>query len=240
MSSQSMYGLPQPFASEAIPAQRAEFIRKTYAHLGGAILAFVLLELAIFQTAIPDMVLRAISGGRYTWLLVMGGFMLVSWLASRWAQSEQSESMQYAGLGLYVVAEALIFIPILKIAQLMAPGGSLLTSAALVTLMLFTGLTVTVFATQKDFSFMGSILTIGGFIAMGVIICSAIFGFQLGVLFSGVMVLFAAGAILYDTSNVLHHYRVNQHVAASLALFASVALLFWYVLRLFMNLRSDD
>lgn len=235
-----MYGYPQPFAADAIPAQRAEFIRKTYAHLGGAILAFVLLELAIFQTAIPDMVVRAISGGRYTWLLVLGGFMLVSWLATRWAQSEQSEGMQYAGLGLYVVAEAIIFIPILKIAQLMTPGGSLLTSAALVTLMLFTGLTVTVFATQKDFSFMGSILTIGGFVAMGVIACSVLFGFQLGVLFSGVMVLFAAGAILYDTSNVLHHYRTNQHVAASLALFASVALLFWYILRLFMNMRSDD
>jgi uncharacterized protein len=240
MSSESLYNLPQPFAADALPAERAGFIRRTYTHLGGAILAFVLLELALFQTSIPQLVLQGLAGSRYSWLLVMGGFMVVSWLATRWAESGQSETMQYAGLGLYVFAQGLIFIPLLAIAQLMAPDGSLLTSAALLTLMLFTGLTVAVFATRKDFSFMGSILTVGGFVAMGVVVCSFIFGFQLGVLFSAVMVLFAAGAILYDTSNVLHHYRTNQHVAASLALFASVALLFWYVLRLFMNMRSDD
>jgi FtsH-binding integral membrane protein len=235
-----MYSLPQPFAAEAIPAERAGFIRRTYAHLGGAILAFVVLEFALFQTSIPNMVLRALSGSQYTWLLVMGAFMLVSWLATRWAESGQSQAMQYAGLGLYVVAQAIVFLPLLAVALLMTRDASLLTSAGLLTLMLFTGLTITVFATQKDFSFMGSILTIGGFVAMGVIACSILFGFKLGVLFSAVMVLFAAGAILYDTSNVLHHYRTNQHVAASLALFASVALLFWYVLRLFMNMRSDD
>jgi FtsH-binding integral membrane protein len=39
---------------------------------------------------------------------------------------------------------------------------------------------------------------------------------------------------------VLHHYRVGQHVAASLALFASVALLFWYILQLLMSLTSRD
>jgi uncharacterized protein len=238
MSFDSTYG-PQPYAANALPVARAEFIRRTYMHLGGAILAFVLLEFAIFQTSIPQMALQTLAGSRYSWLLVMGGFMLVSWLATRWAESGQSEGMQYAGLGLYVVAQAVMFVPLLAIATLMA-GGGVISSAALLTLMLFTGLTVTVFTTRKDFSFMGSILTIGGFIALGVVVCSAIFGFQLGVLFSAVMVLFAAGAILYDTSNVLHHYRTNQHVAASLALFASVALLFWYVLRLFMNLRSDD
>lgn len=81
-------------------------------------------------------------------------------------------------------------------------------------------------------SFLRSILMIGGFIALGVIVASIVFGFSLGMLFAAIMVLFAAGAILYDTSNVLHHYRTDQHVAASLALFASVALLFWYVRQL--------
>ena len=62
-----------------------------------------------------------------------------------------------------------------------------------------------------------------------------LFDFNLGNLFAGVMVAFAAAYILYYTSNILHHYRLDQHVAASLALFASVALLFWYILQLFMN-----
>jgi FtsH-binding integral membrane protein len=45
---------------------------------------------------------------------------------------------------------------------------------------------------------------------------------------------------MYDTSNVLHHYRTDQYVAASLALFASVAMLFFYVLRLVMAFSNRD
>jgi FtsH-binding integral membrane protein len=108
--------------------------------------------------------------------------------------------------------------------------------AGILTLLLFAGLTAVVFTTRKDFSFMGSILKIGGFIAIGLIVCGAIFGFELGLVFSGAMVLLAGGAILYDTSKILLHYRTDQHVGAALELFASVALLFWYVLRIVMSL----
>jgi FtsH-binding integral membrane protein len=38
----------------------------------------------------------------------------------------------------------------------------------------------------------------------------------------------------------MQHYRTTQHVAAALALFASVALLFWYMIRLFMELSGRD
>jgi FtsH-binding integral membrane protein len=79
-----------------------------------------------------------------------------------------------------------------------------------------------------------------GFAALGLVLCGWLFGFSLGLWFTGAMILFACGYILYDTSNVLHHYRIGQHVAASLALFASVALLFWYVLRLLMALSNRD
>jgi len=34
---------------------------------------------------------------------------------------------------------------------------------------------------------------------------------------------------------VLHHYRTDQHVAAALALFAAVALMFWFIVRIFMS-----
>ena len=70
------------------------------------------------------------------------------------------------------------------------------------------------------------------------IVAAVVLGFNLGLLFSALMIVFAAGAILYDTSNILHHYRTDQHVAAALSLFASIALLFWYVLRLLMRLRD--
>ena len=74
---------------------------------------------------------------------------------------------------------------------------------------------------------------------MAVVVVGMISGSTLGLWFSGLMVMLASGYILYDTSNVMLHYRTDQHVAASLALFASVALLFWYVLRIFMALREN-
>jgi FtsH-binding integral membrane protein len=83
-------------------------------------------------------------------------------------------------------------------------------------------------------------LSIAGFVALGLILCSAIFGFQLGVIFIGAMIALASGYILYETSNVLHHYRIGQHVAASLALFASVALMFWYMVQLLLSLTGRD
>jgi FtsH-binding integral membrane protein len=97
------------------------------------------------------------------------------------------------------------------------------------------GLTATVFLTKKDFSFLGPILTIGGFLILGFIFSGLIFGFGFGSIFAFVMVAFAGASILYNTSNLLYRYRTDQYVAASLSLFASVALLFWYVLQIMMG-----
>jgi FtsH-binding integral membrane protein len=121
----------------------------------------------------------------------------------------------------------------LFIARRMDP--EIIPTAAVATLGLFGALTLVVFVTRKDFSFMRSILMFGGVAAMGLIVCAILFNFSLGPIFTVAMIALACGYILYDTSNVLHHYRIGQHVAASLALFAAVALLFWYILRLFMS-----
>ncbi|UJR81240.1 Bax inhibitor-1 family protein [Sandaracinus amylolyticus] len=223
-------------AAQASVEDRAGFIFRTYVHLVGAIFAFVFLEAALFMTGIAQMVSETILGtGRLGWLVVLGGFIAVSWIADKWARSDAGQAMQYAGLGLYVVAEAVIFMPLLYLATLIDP--SAIPTAGLVTLVLFGGLTGIVFLTRHDFSFLRGILGVAALGAFGVIICSALFGFSLGVLFSGAMVVLAGGYILYYTSSVLHHYRVDQHVAAALALFSSVALLFWYVLRIFLASR---
>jgi len=224
------------FYAEA--SERAGFIRRTYAHLALAVVAFIAVEAFLLQLPIAGTIARAMTGG-FSWLIVLAAFMGVSWLAERWAQSDTSPQMQYLGLGLYVVAQAIIFLPLLYIAANYSSDG-VIPTAGLITGFLFAGLTATVFITRKDFSWMRSILAIGGFVALGVIAASIIFGFSLGIIFSAIMVVFASVAILYDTSQVLHHYRTDQHVAASLSLFASVALLFWYVLRIVMSLSSDD
>ncbi len=217
---------------------RAEFIRKTYLHLAFAILGFAGLEFVLLNTPVALTLTKLMIGTNYGWLMVLGAFMLVSWIANKWAMSSTSRNMQYAGLILYVFAESIIFVPLLFIANSYAPQA--IPSAAIITGLLFAGLTFTAFSTKKDFSFLGGMLRIGGFIALGFIIASILFGFQLGVLFSSVMILFAAGSILYNTSNIIHRYHPEQYVAAALSLFASVALLFWYVLQLLLRFSSSD
>ena len=215
---------------------RAQFITRTYVHLLGAILGFVALEYVFFTTGMAQAIFGLLTS--VSWLIVLGAFMVASWLASRMAESVESQAMQYVGLALLVTANAVIFVLPLAIAQANFPG--VIQSAALVTLVAFSGLTWFVFTTRKDFSFMGSVLAWIGIGALVLIAAGLIFGFELGVFFSVGMVIFAGAAILYDTSNVLHHYPEDRYVAASLQLFASVALMFWYVLRLFMAFGSDD
>ena len=230
------YGIPNGLTvAESAPSERAAFIRRTYAHLAGAILAFIGLEFFLISSGIGAMIAQAMLS--VSWLLVLGAFMGVSFLANWWANSSASRPMQYLGLGLYILADAIIFLPLLFVAQYSAGGGVIL-EAGIYTMALFAALTAIVFLSRKDFSFLGPILMIGGFLALGFIAASLLFGFSLGSVFALVMVAFAAGAILYDTSNIIHHYRTDQHVSASLSLFSSVALLFWYILRIFVSSRD--
>jgi FtsH-binding integral membrane protein len=221
--------------AESAPADRAAFIRRTYIHLAGAILAFLGLEFFLIASGVGAVIAQTMLS--VSWLLVLGAFMGVSFLANWWANSSASRPMQYLGLGLYIAAQAVIFLPLLYYANYTAGGGVIL-EAGIYTMALFAALTAIVFLSRRDFSFLGPILMIGGFLALGFIATSLLFGFSLGSVFALVMVAFAAGAILYDTSNILHHYRTDQHVAASLSLFASVALMFWYILRIFTSSRD--
>ena len=222
--------------AQARPNERAQFIRRTYTHLAGAVAAFIAVEYLLFMTGIAGAITELLAGSRFVWLAILGGFALLGWFARSLIARAKSGEQQYLGLGLYVVGEAVIFAPILYIAAYFTTG-DVLPTAAILTLLLFAGLTTIAFTTKTDFSFLRGILTIGGFVALGLIVCSAIFGFTLGLIFSAAMVVFASAAILYDTSKIMHHYSTDQHVSAALELFASVALLFWYVLRIVMAMR---
>jgi len=230
----STQSLHQRLAAGELDSQsRGAFVSKTYAHLFGAVSAFILIEMFLFKTGLAETIANALLG--VSWLIVLGGFVVVSWFARGAAHNATSKVAQYAALAGYVVAESIIFVPLLYIANRVAPGA--ITSAAAVTFLAFAALTTIVFVTAKDFSFLRGILCWGGIVALVLIVAGVIFGFQLGTYFSVAMVALAGASILYDTSNVLHHYSEDRYVAASLELFASVALMLWYVLRLFMSRR---
>ncbi len=212
--------------------EQAEFYRKTYLHVAFAILAFMLVE-TLLLTIVPDNLIMMMVGNKFGWLFILGLFWLGSSMSDKLVFAETKEK-QYMGLGLYVLLEAIIFLPLIYIATATA-GTVVITQAALITLFMFGGLTAVVFLTKTDFSFLRTAITVGGFISLGLIAAGALFGFNLGLWFSVGMVVLASGSILYQTSQVKDQFGTQQYVGAALQLFASVMLLFWYILRILMS-----
>jgi len=221
--------------SQLATDERVAFYKKTYAHVAGGVLVFIFFEWLLLQSdTIVDFALSMTQGWR--WLIMLGGFMFITNYAEGMALKTKDKNKQYLAFALYILAEAFIFVPLIYIAAYyMESGPEILNQAAIVTLALFSGLTAVVFVTKRDFSFLKTGLTIGFFIALGLIVAGSIFGFNLGLWFSGAMCLLAAGAILYQTSNLVNKYAVDEYIPASLGLFASLMLLFWYVLSIFMS-----
>jgi len=227
-------------AAQAPLSARAAFVRNTYAHVGGAVLAFVGLEALLFATGAAEAILSKIfaSGGRLAWIALMVAFVGGGYVANMLAHS-RSRTTQYLGLAGYVVLEALIFLPILYLAEARFPNQYLAAQAGLITLAVFGALTTFVFISGANFSFLGPIITIASFAALGLVICSVIFGFSLGLVFSAAMVALAGAAIVYQTSNIIHEYPTDHYVGAALALFASIATMFYYILRILIASRSE-
>jgi len=240
-------------------SDRVAFLRRTYGLLGISLIAFAAFTAGMMRY-MTETSLR-FSGwalhGQLNWFIVIALFMAVGYVAQRLAQSESSRGLQLVGLGIFVVMESFLLQPILwglivrfghpeRLLRTSGDGlglalsgqaASILGQAIVITLAIFIGLTLTVFLTKKDFSFMRGALSIGSFAVLGVILASMLFGFSLGALFCGAVILLMAGYILYQTSLVMSYFPPTGHVAAALMLFSTVATLFWYVLQLLMSLN---
>ena len=220
--------------AQATDADRVAFYKKTYSHVAGGVLVFIIFEYLLLQsTAIVEFALSMLQGWR--WLIMLGGFMLATNYAESTVMKTTNKNVQYMGYALYIFAEAFIFVPLIYIALSYTQSFDLLNQAAIVTLSLFTGLSAIVFITKKDFSFLRAGLTAGFFIAIGLILAGVLFGFNLGLWFSVGMCVLAAGSILYQTSNLIHKYGTEDYIPAALWLFASLMLLFWYVIQIFLS-----
>ena len=213
---------------------RASFIWKCYANVVGAIFALIAIEYYLFSSEAANAIAGMMMNSP---IMVMIGFVALSWGAGHVAHRLESVTAQYAAFALFVVLWAIMFVPILGYAILygQAQGINIISDAATITVFGCIGLIATAMITRKDFSFLRGIMVYGFFIAIGLIIASLIFGFHLGTWFSVAMIGFAGVAVLYDTSNIMHHYPQDKYVAASMALFSSIAMMFFYILRLLMN-----
>ncbi|CAL2060195.1 Bax inhibitor-1 family protein [Tenacibaculum sp. 190524A05c] len=222
--------------AQSTEAERVEFYKKTYAHVAGGVLLFIIFEFLLLQSdALVNFMLSMTQG--YKWLLLLGGFMLITNYAESTALRTTDKNLQYMAYAGYIFAEAIIFVPLIAIVTkfMGGEGMALLQQAGIVTLTLFAGLSSIVLITKKDFSFLRSAMTIGFFIAIGLIIAGTLFGFNLGLWFSVGMCALAGGSILYQTSNLVHKFTTEDYIPAALGLFASLMLLFWYVIQIFLD-----
>jgi FtsH-binding integral membrane protein len=227
----TMVGIP---VAELDQETRAQFVWRTYLHVALAVAGFALIEVALFTSGMAERI--AVGMLSTNWLLILGAFTVVGFLASMTAHRVQSIGLQYLALAGYVLAEALIFVPMIYICERIAPGVT--QSAAVVTLLGSAGLMGVAHFTGKDFSFLRGLIVWGGILALVAIVAAVIFGWQMGTWFSVLMIGLAGAAVLYDTSEILHRYPQQRYVAASLQLFGAIALMFWYVLRLMAQSRN--
>ncbi|MBL8777618.1 MAG: Bax inhibitor-1/YccA family protein [Acidimicrobiales bacterium] len=230
MSQAQPYAVPVATLDEET---RADFMVKVYQHLVAAIVAFVAFETLLFATGAAEGLFNLFYGSGGAWLLLLGGFMVVNWLATAAAHDLANPGRQYAGLFALAGAEALIFAPFLYYVFNEGGGGTTtVASAAVITVVAFAGLTVVGMVTRRDLSFMRPLLMWAGVMSLVLILAAVLFGLELGVWFTLAMIALAGGAILYQTQTILRHYPQEAYVGAAIQLFASVMLLFWYVLRL--------
>jgi FtsH-binding integral membrane protein len=219
---------------------RSTFIVQVYQHLFAAIVAFVAFEALLINLgaaeALYDML--ASSGGS-AWLLILGGFMLVSWLATTAAHDVLNPSRQYLGLFGLAAAEAVIFAPFLHyMFRVHDDGTTSVAAAGMITAFGFAGLTAVALTTRKDLSFIRPLVIWGGVSGLVLIVAAILVGLELGVWFSVAMIAVAGGSILYQTQTILRRYPSEAYVGGAVQLFASVMMLFWWVLRLVSQLRS--
>jgi FtsH-binding integral membrane protein len=236
-----------PFiVAEAPAADRAAFYRRTYAHVAGAFAAFAALLFFFFASGVATAVMSGLGSliqatRGFGWLIVLLAFWGGTFAAQVLASNRASRASQYAGLGLYVVLEALIFIPLIWMTAVKTDGhpGEILIPACAVTGALVVGLSVAVFATGLDFSFLRVAIIIGSLCALGAIIVFSIMGINPGTWFALAMIILMASVILYQTWVIKDSCETDQHVFAAFILFSAFVTLLWYVISFFLGRRNE-
>ncbi len=224
-------------------SDRVAFLRRAYGLLGVSLVVWVTATALVFTYAQPTSLrwsMWALTG--YNWFAVIG-LLMVSGMAAQWlAKSNTSRAVQLLGLGVEIGAWTFLMQPLLWVLfiKFKAAGAqAILAQGTVATLAIFTGLTATVFITKKDFSFLRGVVTVGMFAAMGIILASILFGFTLGLVFTGLLIALLSLKILYDTSQLMNYFPPSHYVAAALMLFGTVATLFWNIIIFLMKLRSE-
>ena len=215
--------LQQQTAAQASVAERMTFVRKVYAlffaatlfAIGGVAIGLSFEPLLLFAFNHPWLMFFAMIGG------VFGAEAV-----------RHVPGVNLAALFGFTTLTGVVISPLMYYVALTNPAS--IWQAGLLTVGIFGGLTLYVFVSRKDFSFMRGmlftgliVLVVAGF-ANALIVGSSALGFAVA---AAVLLLFS-GYVLYDTSNIIRRYPTNEYVAAALSLYLDAFNIFLALIRL--------
>lgn len=210
-------------------ATRSVFIAKVYNLLFAVIALMVAAGFVAFQKA----ELPISPGMFYALLFAPLGVLLIG------AFTKKIKGLNLILFAVYGILEGL-FLGVLAKAYAEAGLGTIFAQAAILSLLVFGGLTAFVHISKKDFSFLGAFLSISIFVLLGAVIVGFFVKstmFHL-IISAGGTALFAL-YILFDTSQVLHHVHEDESVSAAWMLFIDLIGLFIYILNLLTILSGN-
>jgi modulator of FtsH protease len=210
-------------AARAGVEERIGFIRKVYALFFAATLFAIVgvglglsyRPLLLFAFQHPYVMLFAMLGG------VMG------------AQAVRHvPGVNLAALFGFTALTGVVISPLIAVYTQLNPASIL--QAGVLTVGIFGGLTAYVFVSKRDFSFMRGMVVTGLIV---VILAGALNLFFVGssafaFAISCAALLLFSGFVLYDTSNIIRRYPVNEYVAGALSLYLDAFNIFLALLRI--------
>ncbi len=205
-------------AANASVEARMAFLRKVYG----------LLTLSLLAAAVAAYVGR---------LFVSPGLMLVMFIAEFvllfvTIGVRRKPGLNVAALFAFTTVSGLTLGPVMLVYN-----AAVIQEALVLTVLIFGGLTLYVVTSKKDFSFLSGFLFTGLIIVIaGSLLNTFLFQSPAGefIIAAGGVILFS-GFILFDTSNILRHYDVEDYTSATLALYLDLLNLFLFLLRLLSN-----
>mmetsp|Transcript_48873 Transcript_48873/g.122132 ORF Transcript_48873/g.122132 Transcript_48873/m.122132 type:complete len:269 (+) Transcript_48873:31-837(+) len=111
--------------------------------------------------------------------------------------------------------------------------GQAVAVAWVLTLFVFVALTVFVWVSDVDFSFLGFFLPIALLILILWSFTALLFGFKLGWFYGAIGSLVFSAYILYDTDQIMKHMGCDEHIIAAIELYLDVLNLFLMLMAIF-------
>jgi FtsH-binding integral membrane protein len=209
-------------AARASVEERMGFIRKVYALFFAATLFAIGGVMA--GLSFPPLLRFAFEHPLIMFFIMIGGVFGAQ--AVRHVQG-----LNLVALFGFTTLTGVVISPLIAVILQINPGSIL--AAGVLTVGIFGGLTAYVFVSKKDFSFMRGMVTTGLIVVILAGVVNIFLGSgALGFAVAAATLLLFSGFVLYDTSNIIRRYPVNEYIAGALDLYLDAFNIFLALLRI--------